>query len=104
MLTNPYEWRVVSERPGKRILMKVDPVTDEVVVCEEWLEDVVLEEAREQRERPMLVSPDLKPLAVVPPSVMNKSIREGWVHDDKAWKSWINDIDNNKLKLTDGKA
>lgn len=104
MLISPYDWRVVSERPGKRVLMKVDAATNEVVICEEFLEDVVLEQVREQRERPLLVTPDLKPIAVIPPSVMNQAIKEGWVHDDKALRRWANDIDNNKLRLTDGTA
>lgn len=103
-IANPYEWRVVSERPGKRILMKVDRATDEVVVCEEFLEDTVLEEARLRRDAPALVSPDLKPLAVIPPSVMNRSIKEGWVNDQGEWQKWANDVDNNKLRLTDGRA
>jgi hypothetical protein len=104
MLTNPYDWRVVLERPGKRVLAKVDMATNEVVFCEEFYEDVALAQAREEREQPLMVSPDLKPLAVIPPSVMNKAIKEGWIHDEKALRRWANDADNNKLKLTDGKA
>ncbi len=100
MLVNPYEWRVISERPGKRVLAKVDPATDEVVICEEWTEDVALEQARQQRERPMLVSPDLKPLAVVPDSVMSRAIKEGWSEDQKQWEKWARDIDNRNLRLT----
>lgn len=99
-IVNPYEWRMISERPGKRILAKVDPITDEVVICEEWLEGVAIEQARQQRERPMLVSPDLKPLAVVPDSVMSKAIKDGWANDQKQWERWARDIDNRKLQLT----
>lgn len=99
-IVNPYEWRVISQRPGKRVLAKVDPITDEVVICEEWLEDVAIEQARQQRERPMLVSPDLKPLAVVPDSVMSKAINDGWANDQRRWERWARDIDNRKLQLT----
>jgi hypothetical protein len=104
MLTSPYDWRVIAERPGKRVLAKVDIGTNEIVFCEEFYEDFALAQAREERETPMLVSPDLKPLAVIPPSVMNKALKEGWAHDDKALKRWANDVDNNKLRLTDGTA
>lgn len=104
MIANPYEWRVISERPGKRVLAKVDPATDELVICEEWLEDAVIAEARRQREKPTLVGPDLKPLAVIPPSVEAKALKEGWYQDDKAWRTWANDIDNKSLRTTDGTA
>ncbi|MFO7306921.1 MAG: hypothetical protein C0P74_015545 [Gammaproteobacteria bacterium] len=99
-IVNPYEWRVIHERPGKRILAKVDPATNEVVICEEWLEDHVLEQARIQREQPLFVHPDLKPLAVVPDSVMSKAIKEGWSEDQKQWEKWARDIDNRNLRLT----
>jgi hypothetical protein len=103
-IQSPYEWRVTSERPGKRILMRVDPATDEVVICEEWLEDPVLEQARQERERPSLVGPDLKPLAVIPPSVEAKALKEGWYNDQDEWRKWANDSDNAQLRTTDGVA
>lgn len=103
-LLNPYEWRVISERPGKRIKAKVDPATMELIICEEWLEDANLVQAAQERETPSLVTPDLKPLAVIPPSVQAKAINEGWINDQKAWKRWMNDIDNRSLKITDGTA
>lgn len=101
---NPFEWRVMSERPGKRILMKIDPATDEVVICEEWTEDYCLEEAKAQRDVPKLVGADLKPLAVIPPSVQNRAINDGWANDPAAWKRWMNDIDNRYLRTSDGTA
>ncbi len=103
-ITSPYEWRVMSERPGKRILMKVDAATNEVVICEEFLEDAVLAEARLERERPQLVGPDMKPLAVVPASVQSRAINEGWDQDKGAWRRWVNDLDNRSLKTSDGRA
>jgi hypothetical protein len=103
-LVSPYEWRVTSERPGKRILMRVDPSTDEVVICEEWTEDGSLLEAQMERERPTLVGPDMKPLAVIPPSVQAKALNEGWYNDQDQWRKWANDSDNSKLRTTDGTA
>lgn len=102
-IVNPYEWRVLSERPGKRILGRVDPSTMEVEICEEWLEDPYLHQARVMRDAGR-ESKDLMPLAVIPPSVEARAIKEGWINDDKQWKRWINDIDNRKLKVTDGRA
>lgn len=104
MIQNPYKWRVLKETPVKRILIKVDLATDEVVICEEFFEDAVLEQAAQQRESPVLVSPDLKPLAVIPPSVESRAINEGWVHDKDAWRRWAHDIDHNKLRTSDGAA
>lgn len=95
-LTN---WRVVKDTPSKRILMRYDPVTDSVEVCEEWREDVPLAQARQQRERPALAGKDIKPLAVIPDSVMSRAIREGWVNDQEQWARWARDIDNRKLQL-----
>lgn len=104
MIANPYEWRVIRETPTKRVLAKIDAATDELVICEEFLEDQVLVQARQQRERPQLVSPDLKPLGIIPPSVEARAINEGWINDKDQWRRWLNDIDNNKLRTTDGVA
>lgn len=104
MIQNPYEWRVLRETPTKRVLAKVDLASGELVICEEFLEDAVIDQAREQRERPMLVGPDLKPLGVIPASVESRAINEGWINDMGQWKRWLNDIDNNRLRTTDGVA
>jgi hypothetical protein len=104
VIQSPYEWRVISERPGKRVLAKVDPMTDEVVICEEWQDEPAMHEARLQREAPSLVGPDLKPLAIIPASVEARSIKEGWYNDQNEWRKWANDLNNNKLRTTDGIA
>jgi hypothetical protein len=31
-------------------------------------------------------------------------LREGWYWDDKAWTRWMNDIDNRKLRVCEGRA
>lgn len=104
MIADPYNWRVIAERPGKRILAKVDRGTGELLICEEFFEDAVLEAARKERERPELVGPDLKPLAMVPAHVEARALTEGWYHDKDQWRKWANDIDNNKLRTSDGVA
>jgi len=73
------------------------------VYREEWYEDAALEQARQQREL-AVAGGNLQLLAVIPPSEMNRSIREGWVNDDDAWKRWANDASNNKLRVSDGVA
>ena len=97
MLTR--DWRVVKETPTKRIKMRYEPMTDEVVVCEEWLEDAPLHQARLERDRPRLSSSDIKPLAVIPDSVMSRAINEGWANDPHEWAKWARDVDNRRLQL-----
>jgi len=94
------EWRVVKETPTKRILMRYVASTDEVEICEEWLEDAPLAAAKQQREAPTLAHKDTKPLAVIPDSVMSRAIREGWVNDQHAWAKWSRDIDNRNLRTS----
>lgn len=104
-IANPYDWRVIHERPGKRILARVDPATMELVICEEWDESPNLAQARQQREiHEMGVSKDFVPLSVIPQSVQSKAINEGWVNDAREWKRWMNDIDNRYLRITDKQA
>lgn len=102
MILSPYDWRVISERPGKRVLARVEG--EEIVFCEEWTEDGALLEAQQQREKPQLVGPDLRPLAVIPQSVQAKAMKDGWFNDEQAWRRWANDLDNRNLKTSDAKA
>lgn len=96
---------MIAERPGKRVLARYDAGTDEVVFLEEFLDETSLQEAAQQRE---LVDAskckNMKPLAIIPQSVMAEAMRDGWSNDDKKWKKWMNDIDNNKLRITTGRA
>lgn len=94
------EWRVIRETPTKRILQKYDPVADEVVICEEWLEDVPLAQVKLEQEKPLFAGArDIKPLAVIPDSVMSRAINEGWVNDQHQWAKWAADSDNSRLKI-----
>ena len=97
MLTR--DWRVVKSTPTKRILMRYCAMSDEVEICEEWLEDAPIQQAAQQRERPVLKDPNIKPLAVIPDSVLSRAINEGWVNDQDQWAKWARDVDNRKLQL-----
>lgn len=94
----------MKETPTKRILMRYDRMTDEVVFCEEYFEEPHLEAARHQREKPTLISPDFKPLAVIPESVQATALRDGWFNDKDAWRKWANNADYSRLRTSDGKA
>lgn len=40
-------------------------------------------------------------IAEIPLTVLNKAMAEGWLHDEKAWKRWVNDPDNAAFKVYD---
>lgn len=93
------DWRLVKQTPTKRILMRYCPLTDEVEICEEWLEDAPLKQAEIQRDKPVLQDSNIRPLAVIPDSVMSRAINEGWINDQDQWARWASDADNRKLQL-----
>lgn len=41
--------------------------------------------------------------AVVPQSVLDRAIREGWVNDNDKWRKWANNADNSRLRTWPGK-
>jgi hypothetical protein len=43
-------------------------------------------------------------MAVIPDSVKARAFREGWYFDETAWKRWMNDIDNRKLRVSGGRV
>lgn len=100
------DWRVIrvdldpQGRIKKRILSKYDPASDELVFCEEWFEDNAIQQAQLERELPLFgQAKNIKPLAVIPDSVMSRAINEGWVNDQKKWAQWAKDIDNRKVQV-----
>lgn len=36
-------------------------------------------------------------LGLIPETVMNQAMIEGWFHDAKRWRQWLNDRDNRAL-------
>lgn len=90
-------------RPGKRVFSRFEPNGD-LVFMEEWDDDLALEQAAAERDLGANGGKDVRNLAVIPESVKARALREGWYWDDKAWKRWMNDIDNNKLRVAGGRA
>lgn len=97
------EWTLVDARPGKRIYSRFDANGD-MIIMEEWDDDVALTQAAQQREVLDSAHKDFKPLGVIPDSVRARAMREGWYFDEAAWKRWLNDRDNYRLRITDGMA
>ena len=101
VITHPYDWTLYLERPGKKIWRRYNLADDAVEYLEEFFEDVPLKAAEQLRE----IHPNnknCKPLSVIPPSVLNRALREGWANDDDRWIKWMNDGDNKYLRITEG--
>ena len=46
---------------------------------------------------------DMKHVARVPVTVVEKAMREGWFHDNAAWRKWLSDADNKKFRVWQGR-
>lgn len=49
----------------------------------------ILEFVSQARDRPQ--NPDFHHLGSVPETVFNQAVVEGWVHDPKAWRRYLNE-------------
>ena len=96
-------WVLHEERPGKRIYSGFDRHTGELILMEEFYDDLALDAAAVARDEAESLK-DMRHLAVVPDSVRARALREGWYFDQAAWKRWMNDLDNNKLRVHGGVA
>ena len=47
---------------------------------------------------------DLKHVARVPLTVVEKAMREGWYNDKAAWRKWCNDPDNRGFRVWEGRV
>lgn len=45
----------------------------------------------------------MTPVAEIPLQVVERAHREGWLHDKKKWRQWINDPQNKPLRITEGR-
>jgi len=48
-------------------------------------------------------STNMVPVAEIPLTVYEQAAREGWLHDKKKWRLWVNDPQNKPLRITDGR-
>lgn len=68
----------------------------------------VIQTAKNLREANEVIghrkSENMVPVAEVPMQVYEQAYHEGWLHDEAAWKRWLNDPDNKVFRITDGRA
>jgi hypothetical protein len=46
---------------------------------------------------------DFRLAAVIPQTVLDQAMIEGWFHDKKAWKAWANDPNNRDFRVWKGR-
>ena len=70
--------------------------------------DQVTDLVKQMREENEVIghrkSRNLVPIAEIPMIEYERACREGWQHDPKAWKKWLNDPTNQAFRVTDGRA
>ncbi len=49
-------------------------------------------------------SRNMVPVAEIPMIIWEQAFREGWLHDKKKWKKWVNDPQNRCFRITDGRV
>mgnify|MGYP001185203814 FL=1 len=47
---------------------------------------------------------NMRPLAEIPVTVFNQALSEGWAHDSKQWKKWLNDPANRGFRTSNLRA
>ena len=65
--------------------------------------DPLVKLCKEQRDMGVNRKSSMRPVAHVPETVVMASMREGWFHDTKRWKQWVNDRDNKAFRCSEGR-
>lgn len=95
--------RMLSSRGGMTTYIEDNPHEEDNPIVHEHYD------ATEQLAQAKIVRDDLpagkdwRAVATIPPFVMNQALREGWFHDEKAWRKWGNDPDNAYFRLSRGR-
>ncbi len=79
-----------------------DDIMSDFVV--ETVEDVapILRDVVRAKELPQ--SKDMRLAAKVPMAVVEQAMREGWFNDNARWRAWLNDPDNRKFRVAEGRV
>lgn len=108
MIVNPHDWQLVKSTPLKNTYVRVDAETGQLIVRETRNESATIEQAAFEREAYEASSNKrasaLRPVGVIPPTVMQQAISEGWDQDDTAWARFFDDVDNRDLRVSSGRV
>jgi hypothetical protein len=77
-----------------------DPFGDFAIQTVEDVEPL-LDSVKELRENHRSGG-DMKHVARIPVTIVEKAMREGWFHDDAAWSRFLNDPDNKGFRVWEG--
>ena len=90
---------MLDSRPGKAEVLHFDE--GNVVLEDRYDVEPVLNQSRIERDD--TPSREFRKICNIPADVMDRAIREGWVHDQKAWKRWASDPDNAAFRVWGGR-
>lgn len=79
----------VGNRPGDMVIETVQDCEDIVGLCK-----ILADEPPGK---------DFRHVAEIPMTVMDRAFREGWLHDEQAWKRWANDPENRDFRTWKGR-
>ncbi len=93
---------ILTAQKGFREVMYFDDTRPKDMLIKTFSDSEVFKErARVYSEAPP--GKDLRHAAVIPPEVLDAAFREGWVNDQKRWRKWANDPNNQHLRTWKGR-
>lgn len=83
-----------------------DPNGKFIIETRENIDEVQakIERLREFREHKDGRLKDMRHVAEIPMSIVEKAMREGWFNDRVKWKAFLNDPDNKGLRVQSGRV
>lgn len=64
--------------------------------------DPILEQSKLERDIGQDRKATYRKIGNIPEHVLDQAFREGWFHDPKAWKKWLNDPANKAFRVYEG--
>jgi thioesterase domain-containing protein len=62
----------------------------------------LIQAAADERDN-LNLKAEFRPIAKIPMVVIEQAMREGWFNDKAKWKQWINDRDNYRFRIWEGR-
>jgi hypothetical protein len=92
---------LIEAVPGRVEIQHVDTENeDDLIVETKWDVEPIVERAKMLSEQ--TPGETFRHVGTIPPHVLRQAYREGWIHDQKKWKQWLNDPDNAAFRTWPG--